>query len=100
MNVDALTTGAGTYAHSFILSLLSHLGIVGFSLFLTYIIYSFKELKNLEQLNGYFKNIWRLYFIILFCGIFFISNIGTFFIYMTIWFLFGVMFCPIKLKML
>lgn len=97
MAVDTLTTGEGTYVHSFTISLLTHLGIVGFMLFFIYLIVAIKEkLKNRNNL--YVNNLLTLYSLVVFAGIFAIASFGTFITYIPIWFLLGLTFPPIVFK--
>ena len=80
MAVDALTTGEGTYVHSFIATLLTHLGIVGFILFFIYLFVAIKEKLN-NQRDIYVNNLFALYSLIVFAGIFAIASFGTFITY-------------------
>ncbi|MBE0492575.1 MAG: hypothetical protein IBX44_10065 [Sulfurospirillum sp.] len=97
MAVDALTTGDGSYVHSFIASLLTHLGIVGFVLFFVYLFIAIKERFNhLNEL--YVNNLFSLYSLVVFCGIFAIASFGTFITWIPIWFLLGLIFPPIVFK--
>lgn len=97
MAVDILTTGEGTYVHSFIISLLTHLGIVGFILFFIYLFFAIKEILN-NQNNFYVNNLLTLYSLIVFAGIFAIASFGTFITWVPIWFLLGLIFPPIVFK--
>lgn len=97
MAVDALTTGEGTYTHSFIATLLTHLGMVGFILFFIYLFIAIKEkLKNSNNL--YVNNLFALYSLIVFAGIFAIASFGTFITWIPFWFLLGLIFPPIVFK--
>ncbi len=97
MAVDVLTTGEGTYVHSFIATLLTHLGIVGFILFFIYLFIAIKE-KLKSSNNLYVNNLFALYSLIVFAGIFAIASFGTFITYTPIWFLLGLLFPPIVFK--
>lgn len=97
MAVDILTTGEGSYAHSFILSLLSHLGIIGFILFFIYLFVAIKE-KLKSSNNLYVNNLFALYSLIVFAGIFAIASFGTFITWIPLWFLLGLISPPIKFK--
>jgi len=97
MAVDILTTGEGTYTHSFIGTLLTHLGIVGFMLFFIYLFIAIKEKLN-NQRNIYVNNLFALYGIIVFIGIFAIASFGVFITYVPMWFLLGLIFPPIVFK--
>ena len=97
MAVDILTTGEGSYAHSFILSLLSHLGIIGFILFFIYLFVAIKEKLNNHN-NLFVNNLLSLYSLVVFAGIFAIASFGTFITWIPLWFLLGLIFPPIKFK--
>lgn len=97
MAVDVLTTGEGTYVHSFIISLLTHLGIVGFIFFFIYLFIAIKE-KLKSSNNLYVNNLFALYSLIVFAGIFTIASFGTFITWIPLWFLLGLLFPPIIFK--
>ena len=97
MAVDALTTGEGTYVHSFIATLLTHLGIVGFIFFFIYLFVAIKE-KLKSSNNLYVNNLFALYSLIVFAGIFAIASFGTFITWIPLWFLLGLIFPPIVFK--
>jgi|GEM_PF-1544047 len=97
MAVDALTTGEGSYTHSFIATLLTHLGMVGFMLFFIYIFIAIKEKLN-NQRDIYVNNLFALYSLIVFAGIFAIASFGTFVAWVPLWFLLGLIFPPIVFK--
>ena len=97
MAVDILTTGEGTYTHSFIGTLLTHLGMVGFILFFIYLFIAIKEKLN-NQKNIYVNNLFALYSLIVFIGIFAIASFGVFITYTPMWFLLGLIFPPIVFK--
>lgn len=94
MMVDTHTTGTGSYAHSFIASLLTHLGLFGFLLFFVYLFFAIKE--NMISYNIYylkfFDNIVFAYSFLLFAGIFLVASAFVYFSWMPIWFLFGLIF--------
>jgi hypothetical protein len=97
MDVDRLTTGEGSYTHSFILSLLSHLGIIGFILFFIYLFVAIKEKLNNHN-NLFVNNLLSLYSLVVFAGIFAIASFGTFITWIPLWFLLGLIFPPIVFK--
>lgn len=97
MAVDTLTTGEGTYVHSFIIALLTHLGIVGFILFFIYLYLAIKE-KVKNSNNLYVNNLFALYSLIVFVGIFAIASFGVFITWIPLWFLLGLLFPPIAFK--
>lgn len=94
MRADDLTTGPGTYAHSLV-SLLSHLGIVGTLLFLAYVTRVFREIGSTETyLWSYFRNVDIGMFRFMVLGIIAaFALIATFFTWMPLWFALGVL-CP------
>lgn len=102
INVENLTTGVGTYTHSFIASLMTHTGILGFIIFFTWLIIAIKEkIKSKETIGEkrYIENSLMIYSMTVFIGFFLIASVGVFFIrWIPIWFLFGFVFMPIVLK--
>lgn len=107
MNVDALTTGEGSYIHSFILSLITHTGLFGFFIFVFYLFFATKELLSIKitELDNkylkklYFHNNEKIFYTFLFLIIFIIGSFGTFFTWAPLWFSFGLIFPPIELKL-
>lgn len=97
MSVDKLTTGEGSYVHSFVLSLLTHLGIIGFILFFTYLFIAIKEVFNNKN-NFYVNNLLLLYKLVVFAGIFAIATVSVFITWVPLWFLLGFFFPPITLR--
>ncbi|PUE63752.1 hypothetical protein [Arcobacter caeni] len=91
MAVDRLTTGDGTYVHSFVGSLLTHLGVVGFSLFFIYLYFAIKEFFDIKQ-NFIENKIIKLYLFCLFLGIFAIAIAGVHLSWIPLWFLLGLIF--------
>jgi hypothetical protein len=97
MNIENLTTGEGTYVHSFIGSLLTHLGIVGFLLFFIYLYYAIKELiYNKEEFI--INKLLLLFTLLLFIGIFLIATFGVFMSWIPLWFLLGLVFPAFKIS--
>jgi hypothetical protein len=94
MAVDSLTTGEGSYVHSFVATLLTHLGMVGFLLFFIYLFTAIKEILN----NQYENNLLILYSLIVFVGIFTIASLGTSIVWIPFWFFLGLIFPPIVFK--
>tara|TARA_Y100001978_G_scaffold199087_1_gene212729 strand:+ start:19888 stop:21150 length:1263 start_codon:yes stop_codon:yes gene_type:complete len=79
--------GLGYYAHSMLLSIITHTGIVGLSLFLFGILkVSFSRLKNLNNkffdLNNFFT--YQIF------ATFLLASISYFFIFPPFWFLIGI----------
>jgi hypothetical protein len=89
----ALTTGDGSYVHSFIISIMTHLGLAGFVLFAVFMFLatSFLMSRNDDQrqLDG---RQFRVYKFVLFSGLFLIACVGNFYTVNVIWFLIGVIF--------
>jgi len=98
MGVDTYTTGKGTYMHSLPASLITHLGLIGFILFFTYLYFAIKEKLYSSYSEGeygrYVDNSILVYSLIVFMAIFIIASVGVFFTWVPIWFLMG-MFFPI-----
>lgn len=93
LRVDELTTGSGSYAHSLI-SMISHLGIVGSIIFLGYLVNLYYEIKhtNLERVEA------KLFKILSFGVILSFALVGTFFTWMPLWFALGLLFSPVILR--
>ena len=96
VNIDKNTTGEGTYVHSFVGSLLTHFGLVGFILFLSYLYFAFKELIYDDNLVT--TKLILIFNTLLFSGIFLIANLAVFMSWIPLWFLLGLIFPPILLK--
>tara|TARA_Y100001970_G_scaffold181787_1_gene221230 strand:- start:15506 stop:16627 length:1122 start_codon:yes stop_codon:yes gene_type:complete len=89
---DLITTGSGTYPHSFSLSLLTHTGLFGTVIFLfffiNYVNSLFRlKLKNHESINNVKAH--KYFLIITMAMIFIYSNLATFFSWVPLWFFFG-----------
>ena len=101
MNVDAETTGRGTYSHSVPAYLLSHTGVVLFILFCFYIFFATKELLHkpcIHQVGGQtelISNSFRVYSLALMICIFLLSSVATHLPWITLWFVMGFTFSPI-----
>lgn len=94
MQIDTITGTQGNYVHSFLGSVLTHLGITGFIIIITFFILVFKEYLKIISVNLQ-DNGFRIYKTLLFCGFFLIANVGVFFTYVPMWFLIGIIFIPI-----
>ncbi len=90
--VDKLTTGKGTYVHSFVLSMLTHTGLVGFLLFLLYVFSAVKERMRLSQIAILENNIYTVFVMMVFLGLLVFAFLGVFVSWMPIWFLMGLIF--------
>lgn len=99
MMVDTHTTGEGTYVHSLIGSLLTHLGLFGFLLFFVYLFFAIRETlkENMIFYNNYFRFVNNIIFIssfLIFAGMFLVASAGVFFNWIPIWFMLGFIFSP------
>jgi hypothetical protein len=102
--VDRKTTG-GYYVHSFIISIQTHLGLIGLlfiSLILLFIWNSLKHSENVLVCNYvydvYLNKLFRIYLLILLVIFFVFSSLTTFFTWMPIWMLFGLISSPIFIQ--
>ena len=98
LRVDDLTTGSGSFAHSLI-SILSHLGIVGGTLFCLYISSLYRELKKAPPFSAWFYTdsdlgVFRIILGLLILGY---ALVGTFFTWMPLWFSLGLLYPPMLL---
>jgi hypothetical protein len=85
--VDSVTTGSGTYVHSLI-SILTHLGIVGFCFFIFYVIRFYFESKITNKfMNTVFQdNIYLMFMSLGFTIFLGFGLIGCFMTWMPFWF--------------
>jgi hypothetical protein len=97
MQIDTLTTGTGSYMHSFLLSILTHSGVLGFSIIVIFLYLSCKELLKKDAL-GIYENGIKIYKMMLFCSSFIIANMAYFFTNISFWFLMGFVFSPINTR--
>lgn len=100
MRVDSLTTGTGSYVHSFLFSILTHLGIIGLILFIIPFSLSLTEiLKSTYPLALIFPDNYhifiRAYILIMLLLILSMANIAAFFSWMPFWFSLGIFSTPI-----
>jgi len=102
MGVDTYTTGSGSYVHSLVGSLLTHLGLIGFILFFTYLYFAIKEKLYSSYSEGeygrYVDNGISVYSLIVFIAMLLIASVGVFFTWVPIWFLMGMFFPVFNLK--
>ncbi|MEL3901253.1 MAG: hypothetical protein P1P60_00240 [Treponema phagedenis] len=94
MSADTLTTGFGSYVHSFIFSMITHMGLLGTGVFIAFFIQVILEYfhKNFDIYDKY-KTIYEIFLLL---GILSIAVVGVFFTWIPIWFLFGIIFKPVK----
>lgn len=99
LRADVLTTGQGTYAHSLI-SMLSHLGIVGTMLFAAYIVAIYKESKRLPgTLCALQSNVdLGLFKIVIWSVVVVYAIVGTYFTWTPLWFTLGCLFSPLVMR--
>lgn len=99
--VDSLTTGTGTYVHSS-LSVLTHHGIVGFTLFVLFLYFSYRDVAlvnakptkyNMLSLRGY-----KLYQLFTFFTVIVFALFSAFFTWMPFWFCIGLCVISFKVK--
>ncbi|MCI5208325.1 MAG: hypothetical protein D3910_05925 [Candidatus Electrothrix sp. ATG2] len=95
LNVDRLTTGTGTYAHSLPLSLLSHTGLIGFLIFIALVYSILSELSSEQKKTPHYFFIssrtiylYKIYWILL---VLIMATFATFFNWLPLWFSLG--FC-------
>jgi len=96
LRADTLTTGVGTYSHS-LLSLCSHLGLVGTALFVAYLVSLYREvLRPRTGLPLFYTGVeFALFRAMIIVGLLGYGLIGTFFTWMPLWFALGLLFPPI-----
>lgn len=99
MKVDELTTGGGSYAHSLI-SLLSHTGLVGTTLFAAYLAAAYRDFRRAPRGGAPFHGNADVGMLRLILAIMMLvyATIGTFFTWLPLWFSFGLLSPPIVLS--
>lgn len=103
--VDRKTTGKGTYVHSFIVTMQTHLGVFGLFLTLLILVFLWNNLRYAKNILGcdymndkYLKKIFRIYLLTLLLVFFVFSSLTTFLTWMPIWMLFGLISSPIFIQ--
>jgi len=103
--VDRKTTGKGTYVHSFIVTMQTHLGLLGLFLTLFILYFLWNNLRYAKKIlacdyiyDEYLKKIFRIYLLILLVVFFVFSSLTTFLTWMPIWMLFGLISSPIFIQ--
>jgi hypothetical protein len=94
MNIHELTNTA--YVHSFIISMFTHLGLIGVLIFAVIFFYCINNINRISSVNIYNNGI-KIYTVLLFLGFLLIATVGNFFAWTVIWFILGLVF-PIRLK--
>tara|TARA_B100000614_G_scaffold255300_1_gene272075 strand:- start:6 stop:1379 length:1374 start_codon:yes stop_codon:yes gene_type:complete len=89
---DEITTGKGTYPHSFLLTLITHTGFFGTLIFLLFLINYLNKLFTIEnyvkeKLHDVKK--YKYFLLITFLMLFIYTNFATFFTWVPLWFFFG-----------
>ena len=89
---DEITTGKGTYPHSFFLTLITHTGFFGTLIFLFFLINYLNKLFTIEnhvkeKLHELKK--FKYFLLITFSMLFVYTNFATFFTWVPLWFFFG-----------
>jgi hypothetical protein len=101
-NIDCLTTGCGTYVHSVPLKLLTHTGVIGFSLFGLYCLLALRDAFFDSQYNCgdsvAVNNLYKIYNLLMMSFILLIGTSATSFIYSVLWFSFGLFLPLFKLR--
>ena len=93
MDADNIISGKGTYVHSFILSMMTHIGIVGVILFFLYFFSAvFEHYKSLHYAKNYKSFYLKLFVFLITIFIFLMANIASFFSWNPIWFVLGFSF--------
>lgn len=93
-------TGTGHYTHSFLGYMLSHLGILGTSIFLIYLYISIKVFfLEFNSFNNIELKALNFYCLIVFIMFFSLGNIATPMYWIVLWFIIGFIFNPILLKL-
>jgi hypothetical protein len=90
--VDDLTTGVGTYAHSLI-SLLTHLGVVGLSIFIVLIFQMYYEItkkRKDSRLSIYNDNRYGTFRLFSLTTVLFFATLTAFYTWLPLWFAIGL----------
>lgn len=99
MNVDVETTGVGTYVHSLPTYLLTHTGIIGFTMFFLYIFVATKELlySSINELREYplfISNALKIYSFIIIVSLLSFASFSVTLTWIPLWFIMGLIFTP------
>lgn len=102
--VDRKTTG-GFYIHSFIISIQTHLGLIGLIFILLILFFMWNSLRYSKNIlvcdyvyDVSLKKLFRIYLLILLVIFFVFSSLTTFLTWMPIWMLFGLISSPIFIQ--
>lgn len=97
--VDALTTGKGSYPHSLI-SILTHLGLVGAILFIIMITFIYRDIysKSKVRANHYHDKSFALFRLFIMTAVLLFALMTTFYNWMPLWFTVGLLGVSYALK--
>jgi hypothetical protein len=103
MNVDTLTTGRGSYVHSFLGMSLTHLGLFGTMIFLGYLVMALRSFfiqpeRNIPAHIAFVSKGSILYAALMFCAIVCLAVIGTHLTWVVLWFAMGLFTCPVVFR--
>jgi len=90
--IELLTTGPGTYVHS-TLSILTHLGLVGFVIFLCLLLAIYFEISHSFQARYssiYSNQMYGLFRLLCLFAVLVMGTFSAFFVWMPLWFAFGL----------
>jgi len=101
-NMKVHTDMGVPFVHSLIGSLLTHMGVVGLLIMVTFLFSSFQSLfkYDSERIPLYYNNSRVILFSLFALLMVFISSAGTFFNWIPLWFTIGLVFSPIKFRKL
>jgi hypothetical protein len=97
--VDDLTTGSGTYTHSLI-SLLTHLGLIGTGLFLIMVFFIYRDIYTCQNVcdNYYHTNKYAFFRLCILTIIMLFALLTTFYTWMPLWFVIGLLGISFRFK--
>ncbi|MDB9342432.1 hypothetical protein PN456_19850 [Nodularia spumigena CS-586/05] len=101
MDVDARTTGVGSYAHSLLAYLLTHTGLIGFTMFFTYVFFAIKELilssTSSRESENYRLSVssLKLYSFVVLGILFVYASIAVTVTWSPLWFAMGLLLPPV-----
>jgi hypothetical protein len=99
LRADELTTGPGSYSHSLI-SMFSHLGIVGVVLFAGYLTAVIREVRRPDPTALPFYNSagLALHKLVIMAGVLGFACLGTFFTWLPLWWCLGFLYGPVAIR--
>lgn len=99
-DVASITTGVGTYPHSSLLSILTNLGLMGFFMFISFLLYYFSERVRLIKYSTSKDKAYNIFIMLTFTSVLFLSIVGTFFTWSVLWFILGMFYYPARIKLI